>query len=531
MSLTQQLRAAPAILCALVTTLSCAGATGTGGSQEPTPSVQGQKPTLVVMLTVDQLRPDYLERFSGDLTHGFARLLKRGAYFTNAHHDHAITETAPGHVTLLTGRFPRSTGITRNVAGVNTPQYPLLVGTGPGAAPFRLRGSTLFDWLRAVQPNARALSVSAKDRGAILPVGREKQDVYWFTDDGYFTTSTWYRATLPAWATAFNAQEPARAYAGTTWDLVPGVTYTEPDSVPIERGGRNVTFPHLFPTSLDSIGLAVRYSPMVDELTARFAWKGFRELDLGRGPGMDLLAVSFSATDYVGHTYGPESREVHDNMVRLDRVLGAFLDSLYAVRDSTRIVIALSADHGVQKIPELHGGVRVSMRPAIVAARAVVRRFGGDTTAIDFESGGFFIEREALAGGLTSRMLADSFMVAARKVNGVMRAEHFDAMARLDTLTDAVARRWVHMFPDDLAPSAVVTLRPGNIYAGNVATHGTPHDADSHVPLLFVGEAFAPGRHNGFVRTVDLAATLARALGIRPTERLDGRVLGDAFRK
>ena len=530
MRLTDILRATPTWL-GLAFAAGCATVPGGGDASGAAPAVQGQKPTLVVMLTVDQLRPDYLERFKGDLTRGFPRLLNRGAYFTHAHHDHAITETAPGHATLLTGRFPRSTGITRNIAGANTPQSPLLVGKGAGAAPFRLRGTTLFDWLRRVQPTARALSVSAKDRSAILPVGREKEDVYWFTDDGYFTTSNWYRAAMPAWAAAFNATEPTRAYAGTTWDLSPGVTFTEPDSVPLERGGRGFTYPHRFTTNLDSIGLAVRYSPMVDELTAQFAWRGFRELDLGRGPGMDLLAVSFSATDYVGHTYGPESREVHDNMVRLDRVLGMFLDSLFAVRDSTRIVFALSADHGVQKIPELHGGVRVVMRPAMVAARALVRRFGGDTTAIDFESGGFFIEKDALAGGLSARMLTDSFMVAARKVNGVMRVERYDALVRLDTLTDAIARRWVHMFPADLAPTAVVTLRPGSIYAGNVATHGTPHDEDSHVPLLFVGAAFAPGRHDGFVRTVDLAATLAHALGIRPTERLDGRVLEDAFRK
>ncbi|MBK8248597.1 MAG: alkaline phosphatase family protein [Gemmatimonadetes bacterium] len=517
----------------LVLTFACACASAPGGAPASgaTPPVQGQKPTLVVMLTVDQLRPDYLERFKGDLTRGFPRLLTRGAYFTNAHHDHAITETAPGHATLLTGRFPRSTGITRNIVGVNTPQFPLLVGAGAGAAPFRLRGTTLFDWLAAVHPGARALSVSAKDRSAILPVGRAKQEVYWYSDSGIFTTSTWYRAALPAWATAFNEAHPARAYAGTLWDLAPGVAFAEPDSVPVERGGRDFVYPHPFTRNPDSIGVAVRYSPMVDELTAQFAWRGFRELDLGRGPGVDLLAVSFSATDYVGHTYGPESREIHDNIVRLDRVLGAFLDSLYAIRDSSRIVFALSSDHGVQRIPELHGGVRVVMRPAMVAARALVRRFGGDTTAIDFESGGFFIEKEALAGGLTARLLTDSFMVAARKVNGVMRVERYDALARLDTLTDAIARRWVHMFPADIAPTAVVTLRPGSIYAGNVATHGTPHDADSHVPLLFVGEAFAPGRHDGFVRTVDLAATLAHALGIRPRERLDGRILQDAFRK
>src|SRR6058998_4442409 len=138
------------------------------------------KPRLVVVITVDQLRPDYLERYRPQLLGGFATLLKTGASFTDAYQDHAVTETAPGHSTILSGRWPAHTGIISNVIGVSDPAAPLLDVPGLGASPARFRGTAFFDWLKAAEPSARALSVSRKDRGAILPVGRAKQQVYWY---------------------------------------------------------------------------------------------------------------------------------------------------------------------------------------------------------------------------------------------------------------------------------------------------------------------------------------------------------------
>ena len=176
---------------------ACATAAPTLGAQQPPPAARrlppapADIPTLVVFITADQLRADYLDRFGAQLTGGLARLARGGALFTNAFQDHATTETAPGHASTLSGRHPRSTGIVRNTAGVQDPQAPLINGApGPGASPFRFRGSTLIDWLRVKDPRCRALSVSRKDRGAILPLGRAKQEVYWYAaDEGRFTTS------------------------------------------------------------------------------------------------------------------------------------------------------------------------------------------------------------------------------------------------------------------------------------------------------------------------------------------------------
>ena len=155
----------------------------------------------------------------------------------------------------MSGRFPRSTGIVSNLTGVIDPNYPLVTGLPGeiGASPERFQGTTLFDWLAAKDKRTRALSVSKKDRGAILPIGRAKQNVYWFSANGSFTTSTYYRDTLPSWVQEFNARRIAQSYAGAEWRLSrDSATYPEPDSVPFEKGGRDFMFPHPFPT--DTLG-------------------------------------------------------------------------------------------------------------------------------------------------------------------------------------------------------------------------------------------------------------------------------------
>jgi len=158
------------------------------------PTPVAPRPRLVVLIAVDQLRGDYIPRFAPQLTGGLARFWREGAFFEQGRQDHAITETAPGHSTMLSGRWPNHTGIVTNLLGVDDQTAPLLEvkEAGHGASPRRFRGTTLYDWLRAADSGTRVLSVSRKDRGAILPVGRSKGDVYWF-DSGIFTTSTWYR--------------------------------------------------------------------------------------------------------------------------------------------------------------------------------------------------------------------------------------------------------------------------------------------------------------------------------------------------
>lgn len=510
-----------------------AAAPGAHGQAPATPP----RPSLVVLITIDQARNDYLERFSGQLSGGLGRLSRGGAWFTNAHHDHAITETAPGHATLLAGRFPRSTGIMMNRAGVDDDASPLIAGgVGPGASPRRFQGTTLVDWMTAQDPQSRALSVSTKDRAAILPVGRSRASVYWYSPDGRFVTSRYYRDSLPAWVEAWNKRELPQSFAGRSWDLLlPAAAYPEPDTVAAE-GDTGNTFPHILPDDPAAAASLVRGTPFIDDITLSFALDGVQSLALGAGAHTDLLAVSLSGTDFIGHRYGPDSREIHDQVVRLDRVLGTFLDSVYRLRDSSSITIVLTGDHGVGTIPELAPAsmrpvpTRVTLQGLLPGVRAGLLAAHVDTMALDVDQQIVLVDRAAFAKvGANADSALDAFAAAARTIPGVLRVDRFRALFA-DTLSDPIARRWAHQFPASAAIELVVTLTPLSTWRGNIASHGSPYDYDSHVPLIFYGAGVRPGRYPAFVRTVDLAPTLARLAGVRPTERLDGVALTAAIR-
>lgn len=498
------------------------------------------RPKLVVFITVDQFRPDYLDRWASQLTGGLARLSTRGAFFTNAFQDHGVTETAPGHSVTMSGRFPRSTGILRNTAGVEDPQSPLLSSRDAPASPYRFRGSVLFDWIRTRDADSRALSISRKDRGAILPLGRAKQSVFWYaTTNGEFTTSRYYADTLPEWIRRVNARRVPQRLAGQRWSLLlPDASYRERDDVPMENNGKDVTFPHALPLDTIAAGGQLPYTPWMDQLTIDAALEGLQALQLGRGPQTDLLAISLSATDYIGHRYGPDSREQHDNVLRLDRALGTFIDSLYKLRDSSTIVFALTADHGVTSYPELvaqragrPAPPRYDLRPATNGLRSALQQVRVDTSAVTLDGPLVSVDRAAFADAhVDPEPILRRFLDAVRATPAIVRVDRVRDLASRDTVRDAVTRRWLHMIPADSPVEYVITPREGAYpAAATIAEHGAPYDDDAHVPVIFYGPWFRAARITDRALVVDMAPTLAHVVGVPPTERLDGRVLLQAL--
>jgi len=499
-------------------------------------------PTLVVHITVDQCRADYLDRWRWQFTGGLAQLLRTGAVFTAAYQDHAETETAPGHATVLSGRNPASTGIVNNDDGVSDTSAAgvLLDVPGPGASPWRFRGTELFDWIAARYPAARALSVSRKDRGAILPVGRARQQVYWY-QSGEFTTSRYYEDSLPAWVRTFNAGVVAARAPGRRWDLLlSSAEYAEPDSEPYERAGRDFVFPHVLPADTNAAAALVMVMPWMDSLTLALALDGVNHLDLGRGPQPDLLAVSLSTTDAVGHAYGPDSREIHDQILRLDRYLGAFLDSLGRLRDRRRILISLTADHGVTSYPEwsrAHGDQDarrvVADGPIRAAWLALVQQVGPGNWMDYLGNGLLTMDRTGLATkGVNVDSVVAALAAALRRVPGVLRVDTRQTLAAADTASDAIARRWINLVPPDLPAELMITLEPHDIWSGSLsAQHGQPSDDDAHVPLIISGRGVRPGRYSTRVSVVDLAPTLAYLIGVTPREHVAGRVLTRGMRR
>ncbi len=497
------------------------------------------KPRLVVVITVDQLRPDYLERYRPQLKGGFAMLLKEGASFSDAYQDHAVTETAPGHSTILSGRWPAHTGITRNLAGVQDPAARLIGVNGPGASPTRFRGTEFFDWLKAADPGARALSISGKDRGAILPIGRSKEQVYWYVG-GYFTTSRYYADSLPTWVRAFNGQRVPFRAAGTQWTLfLPERDYPEPDSVAYENQGRDVVFPHRVPPDSGQAALTFIGTPTMDSLTLAFALEGVRALQLGSRGATDLLAVSLSTTDYVGHAYGPDSREIHDQVVRLDRYLGRFLEQLFVRYGRNNVLVVLTADHGVTPFPERSrtmghpGAVRVIPDTVIQSANAALDQRAGGGDWLQFESGMLLLPDRAklVAQGVNADSVIADVTTRLRTLPGVARVDRPADLPAKDT-ADPVSRRWIHQVPPDGGVELVMTLKPYSIWSYTnlpIAMHGQPTELDAHVPLILRGPGIRRGVYSGRVNTVDIAPTLARLLDLTPAEPLDGRVLTEAL--
>lgn len=494
-------------------------------------------PKLVVLITVDQMRADYLDRFASQYKYGLARLINGGAVYTYAFQDHANAETAPGHATVGSGREPYRTGIVLNAVGVPDPKSPLIGGGGPGASPFRFVGTTLFDWMKAKDSRSRALSVSRKDRGAILPIGKSKENVYWYASNGNFTTSKYYTDDLPQWVQTFNARHIPQSYAGKAWEpLLPVSEYPEPDTVVFEDLGREPAFPHRL--SADSVQAARDFIafPWMDDVTVQFALAGVNALKLGEGPAPDLLAVSLSTTDAVGHRFGMSSREIHDQMLRVDRAIGTLLDSLYKIRDSSTIVVALTADHGVTMAPELAaqkdsnpmtGPIRADLSDLDKEFMGRLVAKGVDSSAFDFEDAMLFLDKQALAKAhLSVDSVAKSFATEAKKQPGVFRADLFSEILHGDTTHDFITRRWRHAVPPTWPVAVVVTLKQGSVW-GDYATgiHGSPYDDDTHVPLVFYGPGVAAGKHAEFARVVDLAPTLAALLGVKPTEEIDGHPL------
>ena len=516
--------------------LLLAGAFGAGALQAV------EAPRLVVLLVVDQLRADYLERFRDQYEGGFKWLLDHGAQFPSAAFRHSSTVTAAGHATVSTGLHPSSHGIVGNswreaargpVYCVEDETYLPVGGPGEGRSPRNLLAETIGDRLKARYPGARAYSVSTKDRSAILLAGKRADAALWFEPDcGCLVTSSYYADALPAWAAAVNAEGPAGAYAGREWTRLL-------DSEPLYRRlarsdafeGEGDGVPNAFPHRLPAAGFEgdLARTPFSDEITIEAALAALGSGELGSDDEPDLLALGLSATDSIGHRYGPFSQEAMDNHLRLDRALGRFLEALDAAVGLERVLIALTADHGALPLVE-------HLRERGVEARRFSTEglWTGARKAVDECGAGPASETVAQASG---RQLYWS--ENALRERGANIAEASACVAdwlRLQAGVEAVivsgrgggpARplfRNAH-YPGRSA-HVELHLRQRFYIGGATGTgHGTAHLYDRQVPVLLAGPGIAPGVYRGPAGPEDIAPTLGALLGIEMPLEHDTRVL------
>jgi predicted AlkP superfamily pyrophosphatase or phosphodiesterase len=530
----------------------------------PVPAVPPPAPRLVVQITVDQLRGDLPLRHRARFGEGgFRWLFERGTWYADAHFGHSDTETAVGHATLVTGAHPAQHGMVSNlwydraqermVYAVEDARYQLVGApeTRPhaGTSPRNLSSSTIGDELAfASGGRSRVFSVSGKDRAAIIPGGHTGR-AFWFSRvAGGFVSSTYYYDALPPWARAWNDARPADRFRGRAWELLrPPAEYENAarDAAPFEPQGDPLgsTFPHAFgdgssPGFYALLGL----TPAGDELTLDFTKALIEAEGLGQGPATDYLAVSFSATDYVGHLFGPGSLEAEDNLLRLDRVLAdlfAFLDTRLGLAN---VLVVLSADHGSPDAPERiaelgmeAGRVDIDAIEKGTLQKAVRERLGARENLIALYDhpwiylDGLAVGRAGLDPELVQRAVAEEVV----KIPGI----HL-AVTREDLLTGNVPEGEIYeRIQNNLHPTRsgdVYLVQMPNWFMFNVgdevafplaAIHGSPWSYDTYVPIVFAGHGVRAGMVFRRVGPEDVAPTLAAYLGILPPSGSAGRPL------
>lgn len=489
------------------------------------------QPKLVLVIVVDQFRYDYLTRFRTEYTGAFDRLLRHGAVFTNAHLEHFPTVTAVGHATVLTGATPSLSGIVANewydrdsgrrVTSVTDTEAKLLgAASGEGASPRRLLVSTVADELKmAGRERTRVVGISLKDRAAILPVGRTADAAYWFDErSGNFVSSTYYFGDLPAWVKDFNSSGTVQRYAGAEWRALAG-------------GGLLAKLPDAAGPGLYG---AVDRSPFGNELLLAFAERVIEAEQLGLRGATDVLSVSLSSNDRVGHDAGPDSPEVRDISLRTDRALDGFFRFLDKRLGLANVLVVLTSDHGVAPLPETQAarkmpGGRIpekSLRAAV--EQALASRYGAGNWVLAFLYGSVYLNTELIREkGLSPEEVQNTAAEALRRAPQVARVYTRAQLEAGRPALDLVDRRVANGFHARRSGDVIAVLEPYWLLSQKGTTHGSPYSYDSHVPLIFMGPGTRPGYYHRMVAINDIAATLATLLEVETPSGAVGRVLDE----
>jgi hypothetical protein len=499
----------------------------------PTPALAApaEAPRLVLLVAVDQLRYDYLPRFAAAFTGGFRRLVRDGAVFTNAHLDHYPSVTAVGHSAMLTGAPPSISGIIgndwydralkRNVTSVEDAGTRLLgAGQATGSSPHRLRVSTVGDELKMAHPGSRVIGISHKDRSAILMAGRMADlALWWDTKTGAFVSSTWYAPELPRWAADFNAGRPADAWLGREWRAL-GEGGALLGRMPETPG------PEYYGQLYDSA--------FGNELLASLAERALEGENLGSRDATDVLALSFSCNDTVGHDKGPHSAEVRDITVRTDLALERLLAAVDRRVGLARTVVILTADHGVAPVPEqmtawkMPGG-RLSRTDLEKGVTGALEKAFGPGSWLEGRAGSALYLNQALIAerGLDPAAVERRAAAGIEGVPPVWRTYTRSQLLEGRVPPDPWSRRVILSFHRERGADVEVLFEPYWMSGTSGTTHGTAYSYDTHIPLMAMGPGIRPGRYDQTVVLNDLAPTLATLLGIETPSGASGRALAE----
>lgn len=533
------------------------------------PALAIEKPTqpkLVLVLVVDGLPQEQVQRYRDQFGQGgFRRLLEQGAWYGNAHQAHGVTVTAVGHAAILTGAYPYQHGIINNnwidpatrasVYCTQDTRYTYLgeeTKSSDGTSPANLRVATLGDELRYASGNqSKVVSISGKDRGAILLAGKTGTAYMYNTKSGNFASSTYYMSAYPQWHQRYHSGKPQDRFYGKEWrPLLPDIAYAgdaNDDIVaPINSADGSGRFPFLF-ASKSGKPDAEYYgklftSPYLDEMTFDFARAALDGEKLGNNPAhaTDILTVSLSSHDAVNHNYGPESRMSHDHLQRLDRLLASFLNDIDKRVGLGNTLVVLTADHGFPNVPEFAQSNKFDAQRLDGAKlmallnQHLAEKFGVEKIAAKWSPPSVLLDYTLMEQKNLKREEVENtaarFMLNAPGVANVLTRTQLESGALPDNLINKLMQRsWHRQISGDL----VIVAKPYWYFSSgdHGTSHGSPYRYDTNVPLMIMGKPWIkPGAYADYAEVMDIAPTLAHLLRVRPPAASEGRVLTETLR-
>jgi len=535
-------------------------------------------PKLVLQITVDQLRGDLPTRYYDRLGEGGLKFLwESGVVYRNAHHGHANTETIVGHATLATGAHPSNHGMVGNLwfdreSGVVTynvedPRYRLLTqgadvdadaeidptqraANSEGRSPAAILVTTFSDELRSSKGGrSKAIGISVKDRGAISMAGHAGT-AYWFSKaGGEFVTSNYYLDSYPEWVSDWNKKQLPQSYADTAWNLLraqDSYLFGASDDRQWETdvGGFGRVFPHSYGNGESPyFTTLLTLSPAGDELVLDFARATLTGEKLGQGEYTDYLSVSFSSTDYVGHVFGPSSLEAEDNILRLDRTLATLFEFVDKQVGLANTLIVLSADHGGPDSPGYLNSLNIPagyIEPESWDKEAAIKRIKDQ-----FKIEGQLIEKYAHPyvyfsaevtenRSIDTEALETAVVEELSKFSGISLAVSSSALRRGKVPDTQLHRLVLNNFHAKRSGDIYIVFEPNwfiNDFDGLTvaATHGSPWQYDTYVPIVFAGSGLTAKIVDRRVHTIDIAPTLSAYLGIKPPSGSQGNPLKEVL--
>jgi hypothetical protein len=503
-------------------------------------SAYNAHPKLVVVIVIDQFRGDYLERYHDQFGEGgFRLLLDHGANFTDCNYEYANTRTAPGHATLFTGAYSNGHGIAANewwdpkkkrmVTSVEDDDTKLvgIAGDKPGASPHNLLADTLGDELKlATQGQSRVFSLSLKDRAAVLPGGFAADAAYWIDPkSGAWITSTYYRRDLPKWEQDFNTGNRSAKYWDRDWKNANGDVLRST----AHRKGKDGSDAGFY----EVIGS----TPFANEYELEFAKELIVYENLGAGQATDLLAISLSPNDILGHQVGPDSPEMAAMALALDRELADFFNFLGHQVGLANMWIALSADHGISALPDTAKKLRIpaanldagKLEAQINAALSAKFSPARAASYIKLDYPVAWLDQDAFATAHVKEHDAEAAVGEVMKQAGLRDYFTKSQLAEGEVPDTALGKKFLHSYTPEGGWYVLGVPQPYTVGSSRGTDHASPYTYDTHVPLAFYGLPFRTGTYRTHAEPVDLAVTLASLLGINAPTHAVGRVLTEAL--